>query len=85
MQNPMPIFDIWSARRAVPWALRSWMVCTITMQPIQRLAWPHLPAKYRLFYRCASLWPSLAREFLVTKRRLLGRGQIVGGGGPIEQ
>ena len=29
---------------------------------IRDLAWGHLPAKYRIFYRCASAWPGLARR-----------------------
>ena len=38
---------------------------------IRELAWPHLSAKYRCFYGCASAWPRLARGLLRTKRRIM--------------
>jgi glycosyltransferase involved in cell wall biosynthesis len=41
---------------------------------IRELAWGHLPQEYRLAYRCASLWPELARAMLRAKRRILMQG-----------
>ena len=38
---------------------------------VRELAWRHLPPNYRFFYQCASVWPSLARGLIKTKRRLL--------------
>ena len=41
---------------------------------IRELAWVHLPSKFRLFYRCASAWPSLARRLIKAKRAIAMRG-----------
>jgi glycosyltransferase involved in cell wall biosynthesis len=38
---------------------------------VRELAWRHLPSNYRFFYRCASVWPTVARGLIKTKRRLL--------------
>lgn len=40
---------------------------------IRDLAWLHLSSKYRCFYRCASVWPSLARALIRAKRRTMLR------------
>jgi hypothetical protein len=40
---------------------------------IRELAWMHLSSKYRCFYRCASVWPSLARGLIRAKRRIMSR------------
>ena len=39
---------------------------------LRELAWDHLPPAYRLFYGCASVWPSVARTAIRAKRRMLG-------------
>jgi len=41
---------------------------------IASLAWPHLAPEYRLFYRCASLWPAAGRALMRIKRRVTMRG-----------
>src|SRR5262245_50342416 len=43
---------------------------------IHDLAWWHLSAKYRCFYRCASAWPSLARGLIRTKRWIMTRVHV---------
>jgi teichuronic acid biosynthesis glycosyltransferase TuaG len=40
---------------------------------IRELAWEHLSSKYRCFYRCASVWPNLARGLIRAKRRIMLR------------
>jgi glycosyltransferase involved in cell wall biosynthesis len=40
---------------------------------IRELAWPHLSEKYRLFYRCASGWPSVARRLMKARRKIMMR------------
>jgi glycosyltransferase involved in cell wall biosynthesis len=40
---------------------------------IRELAWPHLSAKYRYLYRCASIWPGIARRLMRAKRRIATR------------
>jgi glycosyltransferase involved in cell wall biosynthesis len=40
---------------------------------IRELAWAHLSLKYRYYYWCASIWPSLARSVLKVKRRVTMR------------
>jgi glycosyltransferase involved in cell wall biosynthesis len=53
---------------------------------VRGLAWPHLSPKFRLFYRCASLWPSLARELMTAKRRILRhRASMVESRGPVDR
>jgi glycosyltransferase involved in cell wall biosynthesis len=44
---------------------------------IRELAWPHLPSKYRCFYRCASMWPGLARGLIRAKRRVLRKLPVI--------
>jgi glycosyltransferase involved in cell wall biosynthesis len=39
---------------------------------VRELAWSHLPLAYRLFYGCATVWPSAARTAIKAKRRMLG-------------
>lgn len=41
---------------------------------VRDLAWSHLSTRYRLFYRCASVCPGLARELIRLKRKVLARG-----------
>jgi glycosyltransferase involved in cell wall biosynthesis len=43
---------------------------------IRELAWPHLPTSYQLAYTCASRCPSLARELIRAKRRVMIRHQM---------
>jgi glycosyltransferase involved in cell wall biosynthesis len=40
---------------------------------IRELSWVHLSSRYRCFYRCASVWPSLARGLIRAKRRTMLR------------
>jgi len=40
---------------------------------VRALAWAHLSSKYRCFYRCASVWPGLARGLITTKRNIMLR------------
>jgi glycosyltransferase involved in cell wall biosynthesis len=40
---------------------------------IQKLAWPHLSARYRFFYRCAAISPIVARGLVKAKRRSVVR------------
>jgi glycosyltransferase involved in cell wall biosynthesis len=49
---------------------------------IRDLACSHLPSRYWLFYRCASVWPSLARALLRTKRRYSRAPPVAAGASP---
>jgi glycosyltransferase involved in cell wall biosynthesis len=40
---------------------------------VRELAWVHLSSKHRCFYRCASVWPRLARGLIRAKRRIMMR------------
>jgi hypothetical protein len=39
---------------------------------LRELAWEYLPPAYRLFYGCATVWPSVARAAIRAKRRMRG-------------
>ena len=56
------------ARRAMGIAFVDGSVEHYTL--VRELAWMHLSSKYRCFYRCASMWPSLARGLIRGKRRI---------------
>jgi glycosyltransferase involved in cell wall biosynthesis len=49
---------------------------------IRDMAWSHLSSKYWLFYRCASVWPSLARTLLRMKRRYFLPRPVAAGANP---
>src|SRR5262249_8229221 len=38
---------------------------------IRKMSWPHLPPMYKLFYRCAKVWPGAFRGLIRAKRRIM--------------